>query len=61
MDLPGGLKPVRLGFVEGDLNKKNEVIYHPSSTENPEGCIIFFGGDIQVSNLALIHFLFLLI
>ena len=42
------LQPVRLGCVEGYLGKKNEIIFHPSSSETPEAYIIFFGGDVQV-------------
>lgn len=42
------LLPVRLGPIEGYLGKKNEVIFHPPSSENPDAYVIFFGGDVQV-------------
>lgn len=45
------LVPVRLGPVEGYLGKKNEVIFHPPSSENPGAYVIFFGGDVQVRQL----------
>ncbi|PRD22171.1 UNVERIFIED_CONTAM: hypothetical protein NCL1_49826 [Trichonephila clavipes] len=41
--------PMRLGNVDGYLNRSNEVIYHSSACQSPIGCVIFFGGDMQVS------------
>lgn len=45
------LVPVRLGPIESYLGKKNEVIFHPPSCENPGAYVVFFGGDVQVRQL----------
>ncbi|KAG8178696.1 hypothetical protein JTE90_011622 [Oedothorax gibbosus] len=39
--------PVRLGSIEGDAGKKNEILYHEPQSEDPSGCVVFFGGDMQ--------------
>ncbi|GFQ89447.1 UPF0565 protein C2orf69 homolog [Trichonephila clavata] len=39
--------PMRLGNVDGYLNRSNELVYHSSVGQPPVGCIIFFGGDMQ--------------
>lgn len=45
-EISGG--PARLGCIEGDAGKANEVIYHAPESQNPSGCVVFFGGDMQV-------------
>lgn len=44
-------RPIKLGKVDGYQNRSNEIIYHPSISHSPDGCVVFFGGDMQVSLL----------
>ena len=42
---------IRITFVqvEGWEGLRNDVLYHPATTDQPavEGAVIFFGGDVQ--------------
>ncbi|KAF8794445.1 UPF0565 protein C2orf69 like protein [Argiope bruennichi] len=40
-------RPIKLGKVDGYQNRSNDIIYYPSVSHSPVGCVVFFGGDMQ--------------